>query len=66
MLDPKQRLEHEGSLIDEVKTIFSNAEGWLNQPHPMLGGRKPQECVDDGEEQLVWDLLRGIKFVGQT
>lgn len=32
----------------------------------MLGGRSPQQCVDAGDEQAVWDLLRNIKYIGQT
>ena len=65
-LDPKKRLPGEGSLMDEVRQIFADPSEWLDQRNPLLGGRSPRECIDAGEEQLVWDQLRSIKYVGQT
>jgi uncharacterized protein (DUF2384 family) len=65
-LDPTERLPGEGSLLDEARKIFADADQWMHTAHPLLGGRTPQDCIDGGDEQLVWDLLRNIKHVGQT
>ena len=64
--DPAERLPGEGSLADEASQIFADPDEWLRREHPMLGGRSPQECIDAGDEQAVWDLLRNIKYIGQT
>ncbi len=65
-IDPTDRLPGEGSVRDEAGEIFADPGAWMNQKHPMLAGRSPQECIDGGDEQAVWDLLRTIKYVGQT
>jgi hypothetical protein len=65
-LDPAERLPAERDLIDEARQIFADADEWMNQEHPLLGGRTPRQCVAEGDEQLVWDLLRNIRYVGQT
>ena len=65
-IDPAERLPGERSLADELGQIFADPGEWMRQQHPMLAGRSPQECIDAGDEQLVWDLLRNIKYVGQT
>ncbi len=64
--DPLTPLPDEQSILQEAGKIFSNVPEWLTQQHPMLGGRTPEECLDAGDEQSVRDLLRSIKFVGQT
>ena len=65
-IDPGGRLPGEGSIRDAAGEIFADPSGWMHQKHPMLAGRSPQECIDAGEEQAVWDLLRSIKYIGQT
>lgn len=65
-LDPTDRLLGEQHLQDEVQQIFAEPGEWMHQEHPLLGGRTPSECVDAGDEQLVWDLVRNIKYVAQT
>jgi len=65
-VDPTGRLAGEGSLPEEAKQIFADPDEWMRREHPMLGGRTPQECIDTGDEQSVWDLLRNIKYIGQT
>lgn len=65
-IDPTRQLSGEGSLSDEAGQIFADPDEWMHREHPMLGGRTPQQCVDAGQEQAVWDLLRTIKYVGQT
>jgi hypothetical protein len=65
-IDPTQRLPDESSLPDEVAKIFADPDEWMRQKHPMLAGRSPAECIAAGDEQAVWDLLRNIKYIGQT
>jgi uncharacterized protein (DUF2384 family) len=65
-VDPAGRFPEEAGLLEEATTIFASPEEWMRDRHPMLGGRSPQECIDAGDEQMVWDLLRNIKYVGQT
>jgi uncharacterized protein (DUF2384 family) len=65
-VDPATRFPSEAGLVDEASTIFADPDDWMHRQHPMLAGRSPQECVDAGDEQAVWDLLRNIKYVGQT
>lgn len=65
-VDPAGRLPGEGSLAEEASQIFADPDEWMHREHPMLGGRPPQECVDAGDGQQVWDLLRNIKYIGQT
>jgi Protein of unknown function (DUF2384) len=65
-VDPAGRLPGEGSVSDAAGEIFADPNGWMSQEHPMLAGRSPQECIDAGDEQAVWDLLRTIRYVGQT
>jgi hypothetical protein len=64
--DPTERLPDEQSIEDEARLMFAEPDLWMSQEHPMLGGRTPRECIADGDEQPVWDLLRSIKYVGQT
>jgi hypothetical protein len=65
-IDPAKRLPGEGSLEDEVGKIFADPDAWMKREHPMLGERSPQQCINAGDEQAVWDLLRNIKYTGQT
>jgi hypothetical protein len=65
-IDATERLPGEHSILDEAREIFADPDKWIQQEHPMLGGRSPQKCIDAGGEQLVWDLLRSIKYVDQT
>jgi hypothetical protein len=65
-VDPAGRLPGEGSLADEASQIFADPDEWMRREHPMLGGRSPQDFIDAGDEQPVWDLLRNIKYIGQT
>jgi len=64
--DPSNPLPDERGVSEEAAETFADPTNWLNTQHPMLGGRSPSECIRDGDEQLVRDLLRRIKLVGQT
>jgi hypothetical protein len=65
-VDPAERLPGEGGIRDLAGEIFADPGGWMSQRHPLLAGRSPQECIDAGDDQAVWDLLRSIKYLGQT
>ncbi len=65
-INPADRFPNEASLEREVAKIFENPNEWMNQDHPLLGGRSPQACVNANDDQPVWDLVRQIQYVGQT
>lgn len=65
-LDPADRLPAERDLLGEARQIFADPGDWMRQENPLLGGQTPRDCIDEGHEQLVWDLVRNIKYVGQT
>jgi hypothetical protein len=65
-LEPTDRLASEHDLLEEARQIFAEPRQWIRQKNPLLGGLTPQECIDAGDEQLVWDLMCNIKYVGQT
>ena len=65
-IDPTGLLPGEGSIRDEAGEIFADPAGWMQQKHPMLAGRSPQECINAGDEQAVRELIRTIKYAGQT
>ena len=45
------------SLIAE---IAADPEQWLNARNDQLGGKTPQEQINDGRVDLVRELVRGI------
>jgi hypothetical protein len=65
-LEPTDRLADERHLLDEARQIFAEPHQWMRRENPLLGGLTPRECIDAGDEQRVWDLMRNIKYVGQT
>lgn len=62
-LDPADRLPDEGSVEDEAREIFSDPDDWMRQRNPNLAGRSPRDCLDQGDEQPVRDLLRRIRYI---
>lgn len=55
-----------GDLIEEAHDVLGadKAESWLDTANSQLGGNKPRDLVSSGDaakQQLVRDLLRGIK-----
>lgn len=64
--DPTEVLPSEKELWDEAREIFSQPDKWMTERHPMLDGRSPQDCIQAGDQQLVRDLVRNIKYVGQV
>ena len=55
--DPDETVDLK-SLVAEV---IAESDQWLNFPNDQLGGKTPQEQIDDGREVLVRGLLRAIK-----
>jgi uncharacterized protein (DUF2384 family) len=41
--------------------VFQDPTLWLNTPNDQLGGRKPNDWIEEGRGQLVWDLIQAIK-----
>ena len=64
--DPATLLENDDTdliLRAVVRSVFrSQADEWLTERHPSLGGRSPQDCIDEGDDRAVRDLLRRILF----
>ena len=65
-INPRAKLEGEDSPEKEAAKLFENPDEWLSHPHPLLGGRTPRDCVKQGDEYAVRNLLRQIRFVGQS
>jgi uncharacterized protein (DUF2384 family) len=63
---PCEFLPDERDILQDATEIFADPHAWLMQEHPMLGGRSPQQCLDAQDEQPVRDLLRRIRYIGQT
>ena len=64
--DPADRLPGESSIEHEAADIFEDPDLWLDTEHPMLGGKRPRDCMGTANEQTVWDLLRTTRRIGQT
>ncbi len=62
-LDPADPLPDERSLEDEAREIFDEPDERMKQRNVNLAGRSPQDCINQGDEQPVRDLLRRIKYV---
>jgi hypothetical protein len=65
-LDPADRLPDESTIENAANDLFATPDVWLDADHPMLGGKTPRACIGTGDEQLVWDLPRTIRHIGQT
>ena len=65
-LDPHDLMDGEYSLTDEANKIFASPDQWMDEPHPLLDGKKPRDLLNTGKEQQLRDLIRDIRFVGQT
>lgn len=65
-IDPADRLPGEKDLGSEIEDLFKDPQAWMQKPHEMLGGRTPEQCIANNDEQAIWDLIRNIKFVGST
>jgi len=55
--DPDEYLDLR-SLIGEV---VANPETWMDTPHDLLGGKRPNELIATPYERLLRELVRSIK-----
>ena len=44
-------------ILKQVFITDKNVEIWLNEPHPDLGQRTPQQCIDNGNVGAVLTML---------
>jgi uncharacterized protein (DUF2384 family) len=51
-------------LLDDIRNIFREPREWLDSRNELLGGRKPADVIDSGDEgrDQVRDLLEAIKL----
>jgi uncharacterized protein (DUF2384 family) len=51
-------------LEDDLRQIFGDPEPWLQMPNEHLGGKRPTDVIDSGDEgrERVRDLLEAIKL----
>lgn len=49
-------------IFEEVKRLIAEPHLWLDTPHELLGGKTPNEVMEEGGTQRVRDLLRAIKY----
>ena len=61
--DPYDRLPHEGSIEAEADELFEDGRAWLEAKHPMLGAQRPIDLIGTPAEQMVRNLLRGIRYI---
>lgn len=55
--DPDETTDLKSLIAD----VIADPDQWLNAPNDQLGGKTPQEQIDDGRDDLVRDLARRIK-----
>ena len=50
-------------LLDNIKDVVPDAEQWLKMPNDQLGGRRPMDMLDAGDEQRrqVHNLIEAVK-----
>lgn len=53
-------------LRQEILDKFPHAEAWLKTPHHMLMGKSPEELLNAGEYEPVWQLVTSILYIGMT
>jgi hypothetical protein len=44
-----------------AESLFDEPNEWLDNPNPWMGGCSPRELVGTNREQLVFDVLKGLK-----
>lgn len=51
------------AIADLASEVLEDSQRWLDNPHPSLGGKSPNEMVKAGESGVarVRNLLRSIK-----
>jgi uncharacterized protein (DUF2384 family) len=51
-------------LENDLRKMFDDPEPWLHTPNEHLGGKRPTDVIDSGDEgrERVRDLLEAIKL----
>ncbi len=56
----------EAAMVERIKEILKqvldtdeDVKAWLNEPHPDLGMKTAQQCIDNGQTSVVLDMLEG-------
>jgi hypothetical protein len=47
--------------LNDLRMIVQDPDAWLDRENDQLGGRKPNDLIAAGKEQLVRDLIEAIK-----
>jgi hypothetical protein len=45
-----------------IAEVVADPEVWMDTPHDLLGGKKPNELVGTANEQQLRELARAIKI----
>lgn len=65
MGSPLQMTDTQAQDYEEVRMmageVFDDPDVWLENPHGLLGGKKPRELIQSEKKQVVIDLLGAIK-----
>jgi hypothetical protein len=51
-----------GLLLQSVFEVMEHPVAWLDMPNPWLGGLPPRQLLGTDREQLVRDIVEGIKY----
>jgi Protein of unknown function (DUF2384) len=49
---------------EEAAKFFDNVDEWMTTENSNLAGRTPSQLIGAGNEEMVRDLLRRIKYIG--
>ena len=65
--------EQEQKTVNKIREILKrvcvtdeNVEAWLKAPHPDLGMKTPQECIDNGSTDAVLGMLESALMGNPT
>ena len=56
------KLDDDGDVQDLAAAVLADPDQWMDTPHPLLGGYRPQDLIGTNHEQQLRDLLRSIKY----
>jgi hypothetical protein len=60
ILDMRKLRTHH--VVDTIRSLIVDPEEWLDMPNPWMGGDSPRELLGTDREQLVIDVIEGIKY----
>jgi hypothetical protein len=59
--DEQARAIRSAWLRHEIHTLIDQPGDWLQMPNPWLGGHSPEELMGSDKEQLVVDIIEGLR-----